>query len=155
MVYGLSQTISNINLRGVLIMKMLEITKKIDSVYNRKMTYEESFLYKFDSEEELKSISCENLKAIHKYYETKVNDWRNKYTALVTSFGFVFGALIGAAFAVEFKRNPIPFSIIAFVLSIAVFYCFNIVPRHYIKICSALSYVIAQRGFDKETASNA
>jgi hypothetical protein len=38
MVYGLSQTISNINLRGVLIMKMLEITKKIDSVYNRKMT---------------------------------------------------------------------------------------------------------------------
>lgn len=129
------------------------IVEKIEKVYSLKKIKsitkkEDDFFCKFESDDDLKSLTVEQLKAYLKYYESRKENYQSKYFPLITSANLVMAGFIGGAVDDFAKNNScflIPFAILALLVSLGMFYCTNIVSRKENKICLYLSYIIARK----------
>lgn len=131
----------------------VNIVKKIEKVYSQKKIKsitkkEDDFYQKFESDEDLKNLSTDQLKAYLKYYESKKDCWKNRYFPLMSSANLVLAGLLGGAFA-DFAKTKegfiVPFCIISLFVILGLFCLINIVPRKENEICQYLSYIIANK----------
>lgn len=75
------------------------IPEKIEKAYSQKKTKsvtknEDDFFKKFESDDELKSLTVEQLKAYLKYYEARKETSQNKYFPLLSSVNLVMAGFI-------------------------------------------------------------
>ena len=129
------------------------IIEKIEKIYFQKReksitNKEDDFFQKFESDEDLRNLIIDHLKAYLKYYESRKESWQNKFFPLLSSVNIVLAGLLGGAFA-NFAENRENFILSFFIVSLFVILillcCLNIVSRKEYKICQYLSYVIAKK----------
>lgn len=131
----------------------VNIIEEIEKIYSQKKDKsitknEDDFFQKFESDEDLKNLTVEQLTAYLKYYENRKDCWQNKYFPLISSANLVLAGVLGGAFA-DFAENRetfiLPFCIVSFLVILILLYCLNIIPRKEHKICQYLSYIIAKK----------
>ena len=129
------------------------ILEKIEKAYSQKKTKsvtknEDDFFKKFESDDELKSLTVEQLKAYLQYYEARKETSQNKYFPLLSSVNLVMAGFIGGAvndFANKCSYFLILFVVVALFALLLMFCCMNIVSRKENMICLYLSYIIAKK----------
>ena len=131
----------------------VNIIEEIEKIYSQKKDKsitknEDDFFQKFESDEDLKNLTVEQLTAYLKYYENRKDCWQNKYFPLISSANLVLAGVLGGAFA-DFAENRetfiLSFCIVSFLVILILLYCLNIIPRKEHKICQYLSYIIAKK----------